>query len=111
MAARLKFAIASSVDHEILLLDEALATGDLDFKERSIDRMQQLRDRAEAVVLVSHSMSAIRGSCTRVVWIEKGRIVSDGKPDDVIDAYSEESHRRRRDRHQGHRGSDQGSEP
>jgi teichoic acid transport system ATP-binding protein len=108
MAARLKFAIASSVDHEILLLDEALVTGDLDFKERSMDRMRQLRDRAEAVVLVSHSMSAIRGSCTRVVWIEKGRIEGDGKPDEVIDAYSEESRRRRRDRRQGHRGPDQG---
>ena len=75
-----------------------------------MDRMQQLRDRAEAVVLVSHSMSAIRGSCTRVVWIEKGRIEGDGRPEDVIDAYSEES-RRRRDRRQGHRESDRGSEP
>jgi ABC-type polysaccharide/polyol phosphate transport system ATPase subunit len=55
-------------------------------------------------------MSAIRGSCTRVVWIEKGRIEGDGKPDEVIDAYSEES-RRRRDRRQGHRGPDQGSDP
>jgi len=106
MAARLKFAIASSVDHEILLLDEALTTGDLDFKERSMDRMQQIRDRAEVVVLVSHSMSAIRGSCTRAVWIEKGRIEGDGTPDEVIDAYSEESRRRRRDRRQGHQGSE-----
>jgi teichoic acid transport system ATP-binding protein len=110
MAARLKFAIASSVDHEILLLDEALVTGDLDFKDRSMDRMRQLRGRAEAVVLVSHSMSAIRGSCTRVVWIEKGRIEGDGTPDDVIDAYAEES-RRRRARRQGHQGSDHGPEP
>lgn len=96
MAARLKFAIASSVEHEILLLDEALATGDLDFKERSILRMQELRSRAKVVVLVSHSLSSVRESCSRVIWLDKGSIRSDGPSDQVIDAYVEDTRLRRK---------------
>lgn len=98
MAARLKFAIASSVVHEILLLDEALATGDMDFKERSIQRMGELRDHADAVVIVSHSLSAIRASCTRVVWLDKGTVRADGPVEDVIDEYVDDTRRRRQAR-------------
>ena len=95
MTARLKFAIASSVEHDILLLDEALATGDMEFKESSIARMQELRARAEAVILVSHSMSSIRASCSRVVRIEKGAVRADGPPEETIDLYVVENKRRR----------------
>ena len=98
MAARLKFAIASSVEREILLLDEALATGDLDFKERSIARMRELRSRAKVVVLVSHSLSSVRDSCSRVIWLDQGAIREDGAPDEVIDTYIENSRRRRKRR-------------
>lgn len=98
MAARLKFAIASSVEREILLLDEALATGDLDFKERSIVRMRELRSRAKVVVLVSHSLSSVRESCSRVIWMDQGSIRADGSPDEVISAYVEDTRRRRRRR-------------
>jgi teichoic acid transport system ATP-binding protein len=94
----LKFAIASSVVHDILLLDEALATGDMDFKERSIARMHELRSRAQAVVLVSHSMSAIRESCTRVVWLDKGTVRGDGPAEDVIAGYVDDTRRRRQAR-------------
>lgn len=103
MAARLKFAIASSVVHEILLLDEALATGDMDFKERSIQRMGELRDHADAVVIVSHSLSAIRASCTRVVWLDKGTVRADGAVDDVITEYVDDTHRRRQARRERRR--------
>jgi teichoic acid transport system ATP-binding protein len=98
MGARLKFAIASSVVHDILLLDEALATGDMDFKERSIVRMHELRSRAQAVVLVSHSMSSIRESCSRVVWLDKGTIRADGAPEDIIAEYTDDTRRRRQTR-------------
>lgn len=98
MGARLKFAIASSVVHDILLLDEALATGDMEFKERSITRMQELRERAQVVVLVSHSMSSIRQSCSRVVWLDKGVVRADGATDDVIDQYVDDTRRRRQAR-------------
>ena len=98
MAARLKFAIASSVEREILLLDEALATGDLDFKERSIVRMGELRSRAKVVVLVSHSLSSVRESCSRVIWLDQGSVRDDGVPEEVIEAYTEDTRRRRRRR-------------
>ncbi len=67
MSARLKFAIASSVTHEILLIDEALSTGDGEFVKRSSQRIQQLRDEADTIFLVSHSMGAIRAACNRVL--------------------------------------------
>ena len=98
MAARLKFAIASSVEREILLLDEALATGDLDFKERSIVRMGELRARAKVVVLVSHSLSSVRESCTRAIWLDHGSVRDDGPSEKVIEAYVEDTRRRRRRR-------------
>ncbi|MEY2965256.1 MAG: hypothetical protein RLZZ228_1069 [Actinomycetota bacterium] len=87
MSARLKFAIASSVTHEILLIDEALSTGDGEFVKRSSQRIQQLRDEADTIFLVSHSMGAIRAACNRVLWLDEGRILADGPPDEIIPEY------------------------
>lgn len=87
MSARLKFAIASAVTHEILLIDEALSTGDGEFVKRSSQRIQQLRDEADTIFLVSHSMGAIRAACNRVLWLDEGRILADGHPDDIIPEY------------------------
>lgn len=87
MSARLKFAIASSVTHEILLIDEALSTGDGEFVKRSSQRIQQLRDEADTIFLVSHSMGAIRSACNRVLWLDEGRILADGPPDEIIPEY------------------------
>jgi len=87
MSARLKFAIASAVTHEILLIDEALSTGDGEFVKRSSQRIQQLRDDADTIFLVSHSMGAIRSACNRVIWLDEGKILADGDPDEVVRAY------------------------
>jgi teichoic acid transport system ATP-binding protein len=87
MSARLKFAIASAVTHEILLIDEALSTGDGEFVKRSSQRIQELRDEADTIFLVSHSMGAIRSACNRVLWLDEGRILADGHPDDIIPEY------------------------
>jgi teichoic acid transport system ATP-binding protein len=87
MSARLKFAIASAVTHEILLIDEALSTGDGEFVKRSSQRIQQLRDEADTIFLVSHSMGAIRSACNRVLWLDEGRILADGHPDEIIPEY------------------------
>lgn len=89
MSARLKFAIASAVTHEILLIDEALSTGDGEFVKRSSQRIQELRDEADTIFLVSHSMGAIRSACNRVLWLDEGRILADGHPDDVIPEYEQ----------------------
>jgi teichoic acid transport system ATP-binding protein len=89
MTARLKFAIATSREHDILIVDEALAVGDKTFRERSEERIRYIRDHAGTVFLVSHSMKSIRDTCNRVVWINKGELMMDGEPDEVIAAYEE----------------------
>lgn len=87
MSARLRFAIAASVTHEILLIDEALATGDADFQKRSQERIKELRDEAGTVFLVSHSAGVVRETCTRAIWLEGGLIRLDGPADEVVSAY------------------------
>jgi teichoic acid transport system ATP-binding protein len=88
MAARLRFSIAALKDHEILIIDEALAVGDKQFRNRSEARVREMRDNAGAVFLVSHSMSSIRDTCNRVIWLEKGELRMDGDPVAVTTAYT-----------------------
>lgn len=88
MSARLRFSIAASKDHDILIIDEALAVGDQEFRNRSEARMREMRENAGTVFLVSHSMKSILDTCTRVIWIEKGELRMDGDPKKVIAAYN-----------------------
>ena len=87
MGARLQFAIATAVDPDILIIDEALNTGDAQFRDRTRERVDELRARAGCVIVVSHSLDTIREICTRVIWLEKGELVMDGDPDEVTGAY------------------------
>lgn len=87
MSARLRFAIASAIDPEILLIDEALNTGDAQFKDRSKARMKQVASQAGTVFVVSHSLDTITSSCNRAIWIDKGDFVMDGTPTDVAREY------------------------
>lgn len=87
MSSRLRFAIAAAVDPEILILDEALNTGDAEFGERTRKRMTELREQAGCVFLVSHGMPTIRELCTRVVWLDKGELLHDGDPERVVTLY------------------------
>jgi teichoic acid transport system ATP-binding protein len=88
MSARLRFSIAASRDHDILIVDEALAVGDQEFRNRSEARMREMRDKAGTLFLVSHSMKSILDTCTRVIWIEKGELLMDGEPLEVVNAYN-----------------------
>ena len=90
MGARLRFAIAASVSHEILMIDEALATGDAEFQRKSEARIRELRDQAGTVFLVTHSASIIRETCNRAIWLEQGRIVMDGGVEEVVNAYEDD---------------------
>jgi teichoic acid transport system ATP-binding protein len=94
MAARLRFAIAAARAPEILLIDEALATGDARFRRRSEQRILELREQAGTVFLVSHGLGIVRETCTRAIWLEKGVILADGDANTVVDAY-EQVHERR----------------
>lgn len=87
MRSRLGFSIASLLEPEILVLDEALGGGDAEFVERATQRMQQVLSTARAVVVVTHSMEFIRKTCDRAIWIDKGGIRQEGDPQEVTEAY------------------------
>jgi teichoic acid transport system ATP-binding protein len=87
MGARLRFAIAATRAPDILLIDEALATGDAQFRRRSEARIKELRDQAGTVFLVSHGLGIVRETCSRAIWLEEGKIVADGEANAVVDAY------------------------
>jgi len=94
MGARLRFAIASAMVHRILLIDEALATGDAIFQRRSQARINELRAEAGTVFVVSHSLGVLRDTCTRALWLDRGALRMDGSVETVIDAYEQETNRR-----------------
>ena len=83
MGARLRFAIATAANPHIMLIDEALATGDAAFKERSEARMNRLRENAGTVFLVSHAAQTIEETCPRAIWLNYGRLVLDGSAEAV----------------------------
>ncbi|AZM61910.1 MULTISPECIES: ABC transporter ATP-binding protein [unclassified Streptomyces] len=87
MAARLRFSIAAAKDHDVLLVDEALATGDRSFQKRSEARIRELRKHAGTVFLVSHNNKSIRDTCERVLWLERGELRMDGPTEEVLKEY------------------------
>ncbi|MFF8191181.1 ABC transporter ATP-binding protein [Streptomyces bobili] len=87
MQARLRFSIAAAKDHDVLMIDEALATGDAKFRKRSEERIRELRGQAGTVFLVSHSNKSIRDTCDRVLWLERGELRMDGPTEEVLREY------------------------
>lgn len=87
MGARLRFAISTAAAPDVLMIDEALATGDADFRAKSAERIAEIRQQAGTVFLVSHSNSSIREICNRVMWLEQGQLIMDGATDEVMSAY------------------------
>ncbi len=92
MYARLAFSVAAVVRPDILIIDEALSTGDAKFKEKSLNRVKELRGEDRALILVSHAMQTLRDTCNDVAWLHKGKLVQRGEPNTVIDAYQEFLH-------------------
>ncbi|HZX39630.1 MAG TPA: ABC transporter ATP-binding protein [Streptomyces sp.] len=89
MGARLRFSIAAAKSHDVLLIDEALSTGDARFRRRSQERIDELRAEAGTVFLVSHSNGTITETCDRALWLEAGTLRMDGPAKDVVAAYEE----------------------
>jgi len=87
MLARLAFSIATVVEPEILIVDEILSVGDARFQEKSKNRMLELMGGGTTVLFVSHSLEQIREMCSKVVWLEQGRVRMMGGTDEVCDAY------------------------
>ena len=87
MTARLGFSVATAVQPEVLLIDEVLAVGDQEFKERSKERILEMVDNAGTVVIVSHSFGLLKNICDRLILLENGNIKASGEPSYVIDVY------------------------
>jgi ABC-type polysaccharide/polyol phosphate transport system ATPase subunit len=91
MRARLGFSIATSVDPDILIVDEVLATGDQQFREKSKQRVLELARAAKAIVLVTHDMTWVTEFCNRAMLIEKGHVIAEGDPAEIVAIHQEHS--------------------
>ncbi len=89
MYLRLAFAVAAHLEPEILLIDEVLAVGDAQFQKKCIGKMSDVAKQGRTVLFVSHNMSAIGRLCSRVILLDNGQVVKDGKTGDVISTYLE----------------------
>jgi lipopolysaccharide transport system ATP-binding protein len=87
MYVRLAFAIAASVEPDILIIDEALAVGDAVFQHRCLRRINELHERGATVLFVSHDAAAVRALCSRAILLKAGGVIADGKPTDVLNLY------------------------
>jgi lipopolysaccharide transport system ATP-binding protein len=87
MVVRLAFAVAINVDPEILLVDEALAVGDIYFRQRCMRKVHELRSRGVTILFVSHAVSDVKAIGDRVLWLDHGRVVDVGEPERVISKY------------------------
>ena len=87
MVARLAFSIATQVDPEILIVDEILSVGDLNFQQKSEAKMRSMITGGTTVLYVSHSIDSIRNLCDKVVWLDHGKVVMSGNTEKVCQAY------------------------
>jgi len=88
MLARLGFSVITHLEPEILLIDEVLAVGDIDFQKKCLEKMQCFKKSGVTIILVSHSMEDVKKICDRVLWVEKHTVKMLGEPDKVIASYS-----------------------
>src|SRR5205807_4659097 len=89
MYVRLAFAVAVHVDPEILLVDEVLAVGDEPFQRKCIERIKQFQKDGRTIIFVTHGIDMVRQLCERVIMLEKGEVVVDGKPQEAARAFRE----------------------
>ena len=89
MFVRLAFSIATHIDPEVLIIDEALSVGDGVFSRKSFDRIMDFKEAGKTILFCSHSMYQVEALCDRVIWLENGKIRKEGVPVDVISEYSE----------------------
>ena len=87
MRSRLGFSIASMIEPDVFIIDEALSVGDISFYEKATERMQEMLTTSKAVIVVTHSMDFVEKVCTRAIWINRGGIIFDGEPKEAVDRY------------------------
>ena len=89
MKSRLGFSIAAVLKPDIFIIDEALSTGDVAFQQKASERIQDMMEKAKAVIIVSHSMGFVEKVCTRAIWMEQGQIIDDGPAEEIVAKYRE----------------------
>jgi ABC-type polysaccharide/polyol phosphate transport system ATPase subunit len=87
MRSRLAFSVAVHIEPDILLIDEALSTGDASFKDKSMRRMREMYELASTILLVTHDLGAIRELATHCLWLNEGRVQEFGAPEEVLPSY------------------------
>ena len=87
MSARVAFSVAVHMKPDILMVDEALSTGDARFRAKANEKMAELRTSARAMFLVSHGLNSIKEMCTDAIWLDKGRLMMKGTPEEVVEEY------------------------
>jgi ABC-type polysaccharide/polyol phosphate transport system ATPase subunit len=87
MYMRLAFAVATEVDPQILLVDEILAVGDAGFQEKCFERLRRFRASGKTILLVTHTMSDVQEHCERVLLLEHGSLIADGRPEEIVPMY------------------------
>ena len=92
MRARLGFSIATSVQPEILILDEVLSVGDLKFQEKSQEKMESLFNGDVTLLFVSHSVEQVKNFCNKAIWLQHGKLMAKGPVDEVCELYDEWIH-------------------
>ena len=89
MHGRLGFAVAVNMDPDILLIDEALSAGDAEFRERASEKMNEMMEKARAIVLVSHGLAVVNEMATHAIWLDHGSVAKEGEPETVTKAYTD----------------------
>jgi len=87
MYGRLAFSVSINMDPDILLIDEALSAGDAAFKEKSFAKMKELCAQARTIIIVSHALGTIQELCSDAIWMHKGELIRQGRPEDISDEY------------------------
>ncbi|MDW4549989.1 ABC transporter ATP-binding protein [Defluviimonas sp. D31] len=91
MKLRLGFSVAVHVEPKILLIDEVLAVGDIEFQKKCLRRIAEFKENGCAIVLISHDLGTVRRVCDRVLWLDRGQVRAIGAPESVVSAYEGES--------------------
>lgn len=87
MRSRLGFAIAVHIDPEILIIDEALSVGDSSFTDKCLKKVDEFKEKGKTIVFVSHAVTQMTSFCDRIIWINQGKLIGTGTPEEIIKPY------------------------
>ena len=87
MVVRLAFAVAIHIDPEILIIDEVLAVGDQAFQEKCFERIWEFKRQGKTLLFVSHNADLVKKLCDHCIWLEHGKVMAQGPPDEILQAY------------------------